>query len=71
MIFSDQQMHLIRVAAATLRLGARDRFMQDLALQLAPCHPVSDSDVAAAIRQLLGVGAIDAMVTGGRMKCLH
>jgi hypothetical protein len=56
-ILTDEQMQIVRTAAAKLRLSARDKFMLDLASVLARCHcPVSDTDLRAAIRQLLGVG---------------
>jgi hypothetical protein len=53
---SNEQMEAVRVAAATLRLSARDAFLQALACELARCrYPPSDTDVRVAIRQLLGI----------------
>jgi hypothetical protein len=55
-ILSDEQMELVRSAAATLRWAERDQFNLNLASALARCHaPVTDTDLRAAIRQLLGV----------------
>jgi hypothetical protein len=55
-ILTDEQMAMVRTAAAPMRLSARDRFMLDLASELARCHsPVSDLDVRICIRKLLGV----------------
>jgi hypothetical protein len=51
-------MAAVRTAASTLRLSARDKFLQALACELARCsnptHP-TDVDVRVAIRQILGV----------------
>jgi hypothetical protein len=55
-ILTDTQKQIIRSAAANLRWVERDRFNLDLASALARCQaPVTDSDLRAAIRQLLGV----------------
>jgi hypothetical protein len=55
---TDEQMEVVRLVAAPMRLSVRDRFMLDLASELARCNsPVSDLDVRVAIRKLLGVGA--------------
>jgi hypothetical protein len=54
-ILTDEQMDMVRSAAAPMRLSARDCFMLDLASALARCHaPVSDADLHVCIRQLLG-----------------
>jgi hypothetical protein len=56
-ILTDAQMNLVRSAASSLRWIERDQFNLNLASALARCNaPVSDTDLRAAIRQLLGVG---------------
>jgi hypothetical protein len=53
---TDEQMELVRTAAAPMRLSVRDKFMLDLASELARCRsPLTDADVRIAIRKLLGV----------------
>jgi hypothetical protein len=53
---TDRQREAVRAAAATLRLSARDAFLQDLAVELARCPaPISDLDLRVALRTLLGV----------------
>lgn len=53
---TDAQMEMVRVAAATLRLRGRDKFLQALAVELARYrYPPSDMDVKVAVRQLLGI----------------
>jgi hypothetical protein len=55
---TDEQMAAVRDAAATLRLNARDKFLQALACELARCYNPTrptDVDVRVAIRQILGV----------------
>ena len=49
-------MKAVRAACASLRLAARDRFLQELACELAryPSHP-TDADLRICIRQLLGI----------------
>jgi hypothetical protein len=52
---TEAQQEVVRVAAATLRLRGRDKFLQALAVELARCsYPPSDADVKVAVRQLLG-----------------
>jgi hypothetical protein len=59
-ILTDEQMDMVRGAAATLRWAERDEFMLDLASALARCHaPVTDLDLRVAIRKLLGVVPVD------------
>jgi hypothetical protein len=49
------QMEVVRVATATLRMSARDAFLQALACELARGRePITDADVHGAIRSLLG-----------------
>jgi hypothetical protein len=53
---TSEQMQIVRAAASGLRLSARDKFNLDLASALARCpNPPSDTDIRAAIRQILGV----------------
>jgi hypothetical protein len=53
---SNEAMEAVRVAAATLRLSARDAFLQALAGELARGrYPPSDTDVHVCIRQLLSI----------------
>jgi hypothetical protein len=53
---TDDQMAIVRAASASLRLAARDRFLQDLACELARYpHPPTDTDLRVCIRQLLGL----------------
>jgi hypothetical protein len=54
---TDEQLEVVRAAASGLRLSVRDRFMLDLASELARCStPVSDLELRVSIRKLLGVG---------------
>jgi hypothetical protein len=53
---SDEQMQAVRAASASLRLAARDRFLQDLACELARYpHQPSDAELHIAIRSLLRI----------------
>jgi hypothetical protein len=53
---TDRQREAVRAAVATLRLSARDAFLQDLAVELARCStPISDLDLRVSLGTLLGV----------------
>jgi hypothetical protein len=53
---TDEQMRAVRTATAVLRHTARDRFLQDLAGELARLrYPLSDGDAQRAIHDLLGL----------------
>jgi hypothetical protein len=55
---TTEQMAAVRTAASTLRLSARDKFLQALACELARCsNPthLTDIDLRVVIRQILGV----------------
>jgi hypothetical protein len=52
-----EQKEVVRIAASTLRLDARDHFLLDLSGELSRCrYPVTDLDLRVAIRKLLGIG---------------
>jgi hypothetical protein len=63
---TDEQMRCVRSACSVLRHTARDRFLQDLAGELARLrYPLSDSDVQAAIHDLLGLVPVKNFVLRG------
>jgi hypothetical protein len=63
---SPEQARCVRTACSVLRHTARDRFLQDLACELAKRRtPLSDADVQAAISDLLGLVAVKNFVIRG------
>jgi hypothetical protein len=60
---TDAQQQQVLAALATLRMSSHDRFLLDLASELARrSPPISDLDLRVAIRTLLGVVPVKDVV---------
>jgi hypothetical protein len=63
---TDEQARCVRTACSVLSYTARDKFLQDLAGELARRrYPLSDADVQDAVHQLLGLVPVKNFVLRG------